>query len=291
MQQFLNSLNRYSLFPLTRPFRIPVLVNLDPANEFVPYASDVSVTELVDVASVMAEQELGPNGALLYCFEVLEQRIDWLLEKLAPFAENSYFIFDLPGQVELTTCNSSLLSIIKALRKHDYRLTVVHLADAAYCSDPSKYIAMLITTLKSMMQLECSQVNVLSKLDLIESYGQLPLRLEYFLNVQDLHYLLSALGEGSIGKKYQQLSAALCELIEDSGLLSFVPLAIEDKECMAFLLGEIDKANGHVFGTLTAGNESIMEVAVTQAHREKLIEIVTDRYMASFDDPQFETVN
>lgn len=274
MQQFLLSLGRQ-----------PVLVNLDPANEFVPYTSDVSVTEILTVTSIMTRHRLGPNGALLYCLKELEtHRMDWLLDRLASFPEDSYFIFDLPGQVEITTCNPSLLHIIRTLQKHSFQLAVVHLADAAYCADPFKYISMLIVTLKSMMQLECPQINVLSKLDLVKSYGQLPFRLEYYLNVQDLRYLLAALEEDAVGIRYRKLSAALCELVEEAGLLTFVPLAVEDKDCMAFLLGEVDKANGYVFGALTAGNETILEAAVSQAHRERVIDLVEDRYSAPLGD-------
>jgi hypothetical protein len=47
------------------------------------------------------------------------------------------------------------------------------MVDAHYCTDPAKYISVLLLALKTMIQLELPHVNVLSKVDLIESYGKL----------------------------------------------------------------------------------------------------------------------
>lgn len=227
----------------------------------------------------MHNDQLGPNGALIKAVEDLEEHIDWLLGRLEELEDDSYFVFDLPGQVELFTCHTSLLNILRMLMRRNFRLAVVHLADATYCHDPMKYISMLLVTLQSMMQLECPQVNVLSKIDLVETMEALPMRLEYYTDVQDLRYLCAALEEDPIGKHYGKLNKALCELIEDSSLVSFVPLSVEDKDCMTHLLGEIDKANGYIFGGLTPRNESILEAAMTEAHRDRLIELVKERYL------------
>lgn len=53
------------------------------------------------------------------------------------------------------------------------QLTSVHLVDAHLCSDPAKYVSALILSLSTMLHLELPHVNVLSKIDLIESYGKL----------------------------------------------------------------------------------------------------------------------
>lgn len=51
------------LHALHRPASI---VNLDPANENLPYAADVDVRELISVEDVMKEERLGPNVRYLY---------------------------------------------------------------------------------------------------------------------------------------------------------------------------------------------------------------------------------
>jgi GTPase SAR1 family protein len=47
---------------------------------------------------VMEEQELGPNGSLIYCMEYLLDNIYWLIDRLAKL-KSHYIIFDCPGQV------------------------------------------------------------------------------------------------------------------------------------------------------------------------------------------------
>jgi hypothetical protein len=52
----------------------------------------------------------------------------------------------------------------------------VHLVDEHHCSDPAKFISVLLVTLSTMVQLEMPQVNFLSKIDLIETYGEVRAR-------------------------------------------------------------------------------------------------------------------
>ena len=97
------------------------IVNLDPANDTVPYPCDISLSELISVRDVMAELDLGPNGAMLYCMEYLEHNFDWLEERLARL-EHDYVLFDIPGQVELTTNHPSLKRILERLQKQEWRV-------------------------------------------------------------------------------------------------------------------------------------------------------------------------
>ena len=50
----------------------------------------------------MRELDLGPNGGMLYCLEYLEANFDWLESELLKL-KTDYVVFDLPGQVELST--------------------------------------------------------------------------------------------------------------------------------------------------------------------------------------------
>lgn len=59
------------------------VVNLDPANDILPYPCAIDVNELITLQQVMKEHELGPNGGLVFCMEYLENNLDWLLEKMA----------------------------------------------------------------------------------------------------------------------------------------------------------------------------------------------------------------
>lgn len=60
---------------------------------------------------------LGPNGAMIYCMQFLEQNLGWLVDKIKE-KQCRYFLIDMPGQVELYTNHESLKNIIKELNTH-----------------------------------------------------------------------------------------------------------------------------------------------------------------------------
>ena len=75
-------------------------------------------------------------------------------------------------------------------------------------------------------------------MDLIESYGDLPMPLEFFAEDQDLRFLVehvapagpSSKADTPFQKRLQRLTVGICELVEDLGIVHFLPLAIEDKD-------------------------------------------------------------
>lgn len=72
MLQFLTALGRKA-----------VIVNMDFANDILPYTPAIDVRELISLETVMDELELGPNGGLVYCMEMLLEKSDWLELKLS----------------------------------------------------------------------------------------------------------------------------------------------------------------------------------------------------------------
>jgi hypothetical protein len=148
--------------------------------------------------------------------------------------------------------------IIQSLTKRDFRLCAVNLVDSHYCSDAAKYMSVLLVTLTTMLKLGLPHVNVLSKMDLLPSYGELDFSIEYFTEVMDLGYLCDRLdasmaagprrGGAGRGDKYVRLNRAVAELVEDFNLVGFVTLAVEDKDSMMGVLRLVDKANGYCFG-------------------------------------------
>lgn len=132
----------------------------------------------------------------------------------------------------------------------------MHLSDAHYVTDASKYVSVLLLALRAMLQLELPHVNVLSKMDLITQYGDLPFNLEYYTEVQDLGYLMDSLDATGRGKeKFKKLNAAICDMVEDFGLVSFETLAVEDKRSMLKLLKLLDKVVGYAYIPLSANSQ------------------------------------
>lgn len=99
------------------------VVNLDPANDHTSYTCALDVRDLVKLEEIMEDDELGPNGGILYAMEELEHNIDWLENGLSSLGED-YVIFDCPGQVELFTHHSSLRNIFFRIQKLGYRVCI-----------------------------------------------------------------------------------------------------------------------------------------------------------------------
>ncbi|XP_077431079.1 GPN-loop GTPase 2 isoform X1 [Vanacampus margaritifer] len=247
---------------LTHLGRKVVVVNMDPANDGLPYTCAVDISELVTLDDVMDGLKLGPNGGLLYCMEYVEANLDWLENKLKEHPD-CYFLFDCPGQVELYTHQNSVKNIFSQLGKWNFRLTCVHLVDSHYCADPAKFISVLCTSLSTMLHVELPHVNILSKMDLIEQYGKLAFNLDFYTEVMDLTYLVDHLAADPFFKKFHHLNEKLAEVIQDYSLVSFVSLNVQDKESMMQVLRAVDKANGCCFGDLEERNlQAMMSAAV-----------------------------
>ena len=64
------------------------------------------------------------------------------------------------------------LTVIRSIRD-DIQLAAIHLCDAHYITDASKYVSVLLLSLRAMLHLELPHINVLSKIDLLSNYGDL----------------------------------------------------------------------------------------------------------------------
>ncbi|XP_068755002.1 GPN-loop GTPase 2-like isoform X2 [Montipora capricornis] len=271
---------------LTSLGRKVAVVNLDPANESLYYKCAVDISTLITLDDVMESLKLGPNGGLIYCIEYLEKNIDWLEAKLKELSGH-YFLFDCPGQVELYTHHNSVRNVVRRLEKWDFRLTAVHLVDAHHCSDPAKFISVLLTSLSTMIHIELPHVNVLSKIDLVEQYGKLAFNLDFYTDVLDLNYLLDHIKDDPFTQKYKKLNEALVGLVEDYGLVSFRTLDVQSKESMYQLIKSIDQANGYVFGGLEDDRSNfsqLMSSAVGTDFEFFRTAAVQEKYMEEEED-------
>jgi hypothetical protein len=100
-------------------------------------------------------------------------------------------------------------------------------------------------------------------------YGKLPFNLDFYTEMLDLtpmaQYVASPYrgeepidvtkpevvaapkAETQLAKKYKKMTEQLCEVLSDYGLVSFLPVNIEDAGTVARALTAIDKANGYTF--------------------------------------------
>jgi len=225
---------------------------------------------------------LGPNGALVYSMEYINEHFSWLEERIREIAKTSdrhYFIFDCPGQVELYAHHDVMNKIThKLLKGLDIRLTCVHLIDSTLCTDGFRYLSAVMVALTAMMHLEMPHVNVLSKIDILGEYARdLNFRLDYYVGVEDMSKIISVLDDSDhpMAKKFRKFTAELVDVIEDYNLVRFEPLDIQDKECVLRVLAACDAANGRVFGEELAGgiHGSLTDIAM-QDQRQTIHEYI-----------------
>lgn len=249
------------------------VVNLDPACEASLTPFTIDVRNLCSVDSVMEEQGLGANGALMYCMAAIRAS-DWLVQRLRELTDGysaPYVVFDLPGQVELWTHSGDLRAILDAIVKSfDARLVVAHVVDANHCTVPTSFVSAALVSLMAMLRLELPHVNVLSKCDQLTKFQDaMPFTLDYFADAKQLDRLLPYCTPGTLSvpaltetipeeeeqprqddryRGIQSLTAKICELVEDFGLVVYQKLDISDGTSVASLVRILDKANGHPAG-------------------------------------------
>lgn len=251
-----------------------------------PYDTLLDVCEsVVNLSSVMRQLGLGPNGGLVYCMEYLEAHVDELVEMIRERAAehtNPYLLFDLPGQVELYSHTTAVPRLLEKLVKVlDLRLVAIQLIDSHYCTEPANFLSAALLGTTTMLRLELPTVSVLSKIDLLANYGPLPFSLDYFTECYELERLLPFLNQdvhqqaddndfrindefsyaddsdyqearrrkisSPFFRKHEKLHRVLAEVVDEFGLLSFLPLDISDAESVGRVLAKIDKCNGYIF--------------------------------------------
>ena len=118
------------------------MINLDPAADDFKYPVSGDVRDLISLSEVMEEMDLGPNGALLYSMEYLEDNLEnWLSMTLEGYDDGDCVIFDCPGQIELYSHHSTFRAIADQLQAWSWHVITVYILDAQFVTDGAKYIA------------------------------------------------------------------------------------------------------------------------------------------------------
>uniref|UniRef100_A0A1D1YD78 GPN-loop GTPase 3 n=1 Tax=Anthurium amnicola TaxID=1678845 RepID=A0A1D1YD78_9ARAE len=211
------------------------IVNLDPAAESFDYPVAMDIRELISLDDVMEELGLGPNGGLIYCMEHLEDNLDdWLAEELDNYLDDDYLVFDCPGQIELFTHVPVLRNFVEHLKRKNFNVCVVYLLDSQFMTDVTKYISGCMASLSAMVQLELPHINILSKMDLVTNKRDV----DDYLN-PEARVLLSLLNQ-HMAPQYAKLNKALAELVDEFGMVNFVPLDLRKESSIQYVLSYID---------------------------------------------------
>ena len=83
--------------------------------------------------------------------EHLVENIEWLLDELQEFADDSFILFDCPGQVELYSHLDVMTRLSAAITKSGFNLCAAYCCDGTNLGEPTKYIAACLTSVSTMV--------------------------------------------------------------------------------------------------------------------------------------------
>jgi hypothetical protein len=217
-----------------RLHRNVILLNLDPASTNLSYQPAFDICTLTNVQTVMQEQQLGPNGALMFCMDTLAECTHRIARALKPLIRDGcYFLIDCPGQVELYTHGSSVRRFIDDFRKDlNTKLAVVNLVDIVLACSVPAFLGQSLMSLGTMLRLHTPHINVLSKFDLTR---ELDLDFDPF-NVDFEEFVVAG-----VPNRLHQL---IVEVLTAFDLVSYSPFSVNDETAVMELIGLIDKAVG-----------------------------------------------
>ncbi|MGZ8890297.1 MAG: ATP/GTP-binding protein [Nitrososphaeraceae archaeon] len=142
----------------------PITLNLDPAVSELPYIPDVDIRDHIDINNIIETYGLGPNGAIIMSHDLIGTKIQDIqleVDELNP----DYILIDTPGQIELFAYRSSGNYFISNFQA-DSKVTIF-IMDGVLVSSPINFVSLSLLSASINLRLKTSQINVLSKRDLI----------------------------------------------------------------------------------------------------------------------------
>jgi GPN-loop GTPase len=187
----------------------PITLNLDPAVSELPYPPDVDIRDHIDINNIMDTYGLGPNGAIIMAHDLISTKIQDIqleVDELNP----DYILIDTPGQIELFAYRSSGNYFISNFQA-DSKVTIF-IMDGVLVSSPINFVSLSLLSTSINLRLKTSQINVLSKRDLI---------IDNLENILDWSHsdttLLEALDKEN-NQEFSLLSKDVVKIISQNGL-------------------------------------------------------------------------
>ena len=177
-------------------------INLDPGVEELPYNASFDIRKFFTIESIMKEEKLGPNGALLRSVEKMIEMKEKIREEIERIKDD-YRLIDLPGQIEPFIFHGGE-EIIKIFNLK--RCIGLFLIPAEMFNPLGIAIAELLSLIVRL-KLEIPTINVLSKIDLSKNVSEIE---EFLKNPEILRKVLENI-RGGIEK---DLAISITKVIE-----------------------------------------------------------------------------
>ncbi|MFL6395223.1 MAG: ATP/GTP-binding protein [Nitrososphaeraceae archaeon] len=187
-----------------------IVLNLDPGALNLPYAPDVDVRDYVDVQALMETYNLGPNGSLLIASDMIAMKLDEIQTEIDNINPDCVIV-DTAGQIELFAFRASGMYFVSNF--HVDNRAMIFTFDGMLVSSPINYVAVLLLASSIKLRLQTSQVNVLTKRDLIVE------RLKSILEWSSSYTALESALDNEKDTQSSLLSKDLARAIAKSGLM------------------------------------------------------------------------
>lgn len=140
------------------------ILNLDPGVKWLPYAPDIDIREYIDFEIVMEKYNLGPNGALVACIDMIANYFGEIRDEISTL-EPEFLLVDTPGQMELFAFRTVGPYIISRIGGEN--MIVLCLLDSIFTKNPSSFVSALLLSTSVQYRFLKPQINVISKSDLL----------------------------------------------------------------------------------------------------------------------------
>ena len=144
--------------------RFSIILNLDPGVANLPYEPHVDVRNYVDIQSLMDTYDLGPNGSLLMASDMVATRLEEMQAEVDDLNPDCVIV-DTAGQIELFAFRASGMYFVSNF--HADNKAVIFTFDGMLVSSPINYVSVLLLASSVRLRLKTSQINVLTKRDMI----------------------------------------------------------------------------------------------------------------------------
>ena len=143
----------------------PIALNLDPGVISLPYEPDVDVRNYIDIGKIMSEHNLGPNGALIMAADMIATKLDEIQEEVYNLNPD-FVIADTPGQIELFIFRASGPYFVSNFQS-DNKINIFTFDGIVASSSPINFISIILMATSVRLRLNISQIDVMTKRDLV----------------------------------------------------------------------------------------------------------------------------
>jgi GTPase SAR1 family protein len=186
----------------------PISLNLDPGAVSLPYDPDVDVRDHIDIATLMENYGLGPNGSLVMASDMIATKLDEI-QKEVDSLNPDYVIVDTPGQIELFAFRASGPYFVSNM--HADSKATIFAFDGMLVSSPINFVSISLLASSVKLRLKTAQINALTKRDLVID------RLKNIMDWAGSHTALEHALEGEKDAEYSLLSKDLARSMSKGG--------------------------------------------------------------------------